>query len=83
MTWTKNTTATLPPTGSREVTITTEGGVQMIRYKVTDSLGEGHARSFPVQAVLDAHPEIDAATFAATLAIFRAYGDTACGFTDV
>lgn len=83
MTWTKNTTATLPPTGSREVTLTTEDGAQVVRYKVTDSLGEGHAVRFTVASVLAAHPEIDAATFNATLAIFRAYGDAACGFTDV
>lgn len=36
-----------------------------------------------VAAVLAAHPEIDAPTLSATLAIFRAYGDAACGFTDV
>lgn len=66
MTWTKNTTVTLPPTGSRDVTITTEGGVQMIRYHVVDSSGEGHRAAFTVAAVLAAHPEIDAPTLAAT-----------------
>lgn len=82
MTWQKNTTSTLPATGNRDVTLTTENGVQLVRYKVTDEQGEGHVARFTVAAVLAAHPEIDPATLTATLAIFRAYGDTACGFTD-
>jgi hypothetical protein len=82
MTWTKNTTSTLPPTGSREILVETIDGVQMIRYHVTDTAGQGYTARFPVSAVLLAHPEIDAGVFAGTLAIFRAYGDTQCGFTD-
>ncbi len=82
-TWTKNSTKTLPATGSRTVEITTEGGVQMIRYRVIDTDGDGHAAVFPVSEVLAAHPEIDAATLNATIATFRAHGDAACGFTQV
>lgn len=83
MTWTKNDTKTLPATGNRTVTITTENGVQMIDYYVVDTAGDGHRTRFSVASVLAAHPEIDAPTLNATLAIFRAYGDTQCGFTDV
>lgn len=83
MTWTKNITKTLPATGSRVVTLETVDGVQWVRYHVTDTSGEGHSESFKVSDVLAEHPEIDAGVFASTLAIFRAYGDTACGFADV
>jgi len=82
MTWTKNSTATLPATGSRVVKLETVDGVQWVRYHVTDTAGVGYSESFTVAAVLLAHPEIDAGVFAGTLAIFRAYGDTQCGFTD-
>lgn len=83
MTWTKNSTKTLPPTGSRTVTITTENGVQYIEYRVIDTDGDGHHARFTVAAVLQAHPEIDANTFRSTIAAFRSYGDAQCGFTDV
>jgi len=82
MTWTKAVTKTLPATGSRTVILSTEGATQWVRYSVLDTDGEGHAASFTVADVLSAHPEIDAPTLAATLAIFRAYGDAACGFTN-
>lgn len=83
MTWTKNITATLPATGSRVVTVETVGGVQMIRYHVTDTAGEGYSAYFSVADVLAANPSIDGVEFAATIAAFRAYGDTQCGFADV
>ena len=83
MTWTKQETKTLPATGSRTVTITTENGVQMITYQVIDTDGDGHAARFPVSDVLTAHPEIDAATLATTIAAFRSYGDAQCGFSEV
>lgn len=83
MTWTKNSTKTLPATGSRTVKLYTEGGVQYVDYQVIDTAGNGHSTRFTVADVLTAHPEIDSPTFAATLAIFRAYGDAQCGFTDV
>lgn len=83
MTWTKSETKTLPATGNRNVQLTTEGGVQIVRYQVVDNDGDGHAAQFTVAAVLAAHPEIDAAVLTGYLAIFRAYGDTQCGFADV
>lgn len=83
MTWTKNSTATLPATGSRVVTLETIDGVQWVRYHVTDTAGEGYAASFTVNAVLAANPSIDAGVLATTLAAFRAYGDGQCGFADV
>jgi hypothetical protein len=82
MTWTKNSTKTLPATGSRTVTITTEGGVQYIDYHVIDTDGDGHRARFMVAAVLAAHPEIDGPTLTATIAAFRSFGDAQCGFTD-
>lgn len=83
MTWTKNDTKTLPATGNRTVTITTENGVQTVDYHVVDTAGDGHRTRFTVAQVLADHPEIDVNTLNATLTIFRAYGDTQCGFADV
>jgi glutamine synthetase len=83
MTWTKSSTITLPATGSRTVKLYTEGGVQYVDYQVVDTTGNGHSARFTVVDVLTAHPEIDSPTFASILAIFRAYGDAQCGFTDV
>lgn len=83
MTWTKSSTKTLPATGNRTVTMITEDGVQKIRYQVIDNDGDGHVAQFTVAAVLAAHPEVDAAALATTLAAFRSYGDAQCGFTDI
>jgi hypothetical protein len=83
MTWTKSQTKTLPATGGRTVKLYTEGGIQYVDYMVVDNDGDGHSARFTVAAVLAAHPEIDAPTLAATLAIFRAYGDAQCGFSEV
>lgn len=78
MTWTKNSTSTLPATGNRTVILTTENGVQTIRYSVIDTDGVGHSTS----VTLAANPSIDAAVFAANIALIRAYCDGQCGFVD-
>jgi hypothetical protein len=83
MTWTKQNTETLPALGNRTVRLSTVDGVQMVNYHVVSNSGQGYDTSFTVAAVLQAHPEIDAAVLATYLAIFRSYGDTACGFADV
>jgi len=82
MTWTKNSTSTLPATGNRTVILTTENGVQTIRYSVIDTDGVGHTTSVTLAAALAANPSIDAAVFAANVALIRAYCDGQCGFVD-
>lgn len=83
MTWTKNTTVTLPATGSRTISMITEGGVQLVRYQVIATNGDGFTTTFPLSAFLADNPSVDAGVLAATMALFRAYGDTQCGFSDV
>ena len=80
MSKTKTTTETIPDTGDRTIEITTPGGQQVIRYVVIDTDGNPHGTTATVAEILAAHPEIDSATFAATLAAFRSYLDTKLGF---
>lgn len=71
MTWTKNITAIMD---------TDDAGAQRIQYSVRDTSGVGHSVTFTLQAALAANPSIDAVTFAANIALIRAYGDGLCGF---
>lgn len=82
MTWTKNTTVTLPDTGGRTVEMENQGATVLVRYRVVDTTGVSHPCSFTLAEFFADNPGIDPVAFAANVAAVRAYGDGRCGFTN-